>query len=479
MTVISQDGNVIYDSSADEESMDNHLEREEVREAVERGIGMSERQSETLSLKSIYAAYRLKDGNILRLSTEAKTLFSFLSMLIIPLILVLFVAFVLMLVISRMVSLRIMKPINALNLDEPEKNDTYDELAPLLLRLKKEKDEIAYQIKKSEEKRREFSLISSSLEEGLAIVNSSGELLSANKSFKTLLGKEGEENSSVFSYFQEGDGKSAVLSALSGKRKEVVLSISTRMIEEVAYPSGNGIIILLRDVTERVMRENMRREFTANVSHELKTPLTTISGFAELLMTGNVPEEKVSDFACDIYRETGRLRSLVDDILNLSSLDEGGERKESLVDLKSVAESVIKELEFMADKRSVEILPSLSSSTIRGSEKLVHEIIYNLLDNAIRYSRDRNAFVKIITTGDGDESVLTVLDNGIGIPEEDQTRVFERFYRVDKARSKESGGTGLGLSIVKNAAVKMDGRIDLSSIPGKGTRITVTFPPGL
>lgn len=479
VTIISSNGSVIYDSAADEERMDNHLEREEVKEALERGIGMSERKSKTLSEKSIYCALRLNDGNVLRLSSEAKTAFSFLSMIILPLLLVIVIAFIMVFFLSRAVSSRIVKPINSLNLDEPDKNETYDELSPLLLKLKKEKDEIENQIRKSEEKRRESELIFSSLEEGLAIVNSSGELLSSNSSFFALLGGKAKENTTIFSYFQDGEGKSAVLSALSGKRKEVVLSISGRMIEEAAYPSEKGIIILLRDVTERVMRENMRREFTANVSHELKTPLTTISGFAELLMSGNVPPDKAVEFSGDIYRETKRLSTLVDDILNLSSLDEGSEKEESLIDLKSVGESVINELSLKAEKRNVKIIPSLESASVKGSEKLVHEIVYNLVDNAIRYSKDRDAYVRIATKRTGKSVILSVEDNGIGIEEEHQKRVFERFYRVDKARSNSSGGTGLGLSIVKNAALRLGGTIHLESTPGKGTTITITFPSGL
>lgn len=477
VTVISPDGTVLYDSEASSDSMDNHIEREEVREALERGIGISERRSATLSEKSVYAAKRLSDGSVLRLSAEAKTPFSFLSLIILPILLVIAVALAVVLFLSRFVAKRIVAPINAIDLDEPEDNETYDELSPLLLRLKKEKEAVKAQIRKSEEKRKEFELVSSSLEEGLAIVSSSGELLSSNSSFRSLLGKDGREDTSIFSYFQDGEGKGAVLSALSGERKEVVLSLSNRMVEVVAYPSEKGgIIILLRDVTEKAEREKMRREFTANVSHELKTPLTTISGFAELLMSGSIPQDKVGDFSGEIYREAGRLISLVEDILNLSSLDEGSDEKNEQIDLSVVVGTVLKELSFKAENHNVEMISELTPALVRGSEKLSHEIIFNLVDNAIRYNQSREPWVKVKTEKLSKEVILSVEDNGIGIAKEHQERIFERFYRVDKARSRESGGTGLGLSIVKNAVANMNGRIKLTSAPGKGTKIEIIFP---
>ncbi len=478
VTVISADGTVLYDSVAGEDDLDNHLEREEVKEALENGIGMSERKSETLSKKSVYCASRLTDGNILRLSTEAKTVFSFLSLIILPLLLVIAAVVVIVLFLSGFISKKIVEPVNELNLENPDENDTYEELSPLLLRLKKEKDNTKRELDKSEEKRREFELISSSLDEGLAIVNRDGILLSKNESFMNLLGKNEKESGSVFAYFDEGEGKKAVLSALSGVKGEVTLSIDKKMIECVAYPSDKGgCIILLRDVTERVERETMRREFTANVSHELKTPLTTISGFAELLMSGNVPFDKVVDFSSDIYKEAQRLISLVSDILNLSSLDEKSEKCDERVNVKESVEAVISELEFKASNKNVDITASLEDGVIIGSEKLVGEVIYNLLDNAIRYNQSEEPWVMVATKREDNRIVISVSDNGIGIAPSEQERIFERFYRVDKARSKSTGGTGLGLSIVKNAVMRMNGEIKLSSELGKGTVIRVSFPP--
>ncbi len=476
LTLIDEEGVVLFDSSADESSMGNHLDREEVREALENGIGESERRSDTLSLKSVYSAKRIQGNMVLRISTEAKTLFSFLSLLIVPLLFTLIIVFLLMIVFSRVISKRIVEPINTLNLDLPEENDTYDELSPLLVRLKKEKDRVKEEITKSQEKKKEFELISSSLEEGLCIVSLSGEILSYNKSFLTLMRNGEEKGSSVFAYFESGEGKKTVLDALGGKRSESVLSVDGRMIEEVAYPSGKGIVILLRDVTERVERENMRREFTANVSHELKTPLTTISGFAELLMSGSVPEDKVVDFSQDIYREAERLINLVSDILNLSSLDEGSESVEETINLKTSALDVSSELSLKAENAGVETILNLEDVFLKGSSKLLHEIIYNLMDNAIRYKGSLSPKVEIITKKKGDRAFLAVKDNGIGIPKEHQSRIFERFYRVDKARSKSEGGTGLGLSIVKNATLLMKGEINLSSAPGKGTSVEISFP---
>lgn len=477
LSVIDTGGTVLYDSAADEDSMDNHLDREEVREALENGIGLSERRSSTLSVKSIYAAKKTDGGLVIRLSTEARTLIAFISMLFPPLLIVILAVLVIMLILSRSISRRIVRPINSLNLDSPEDNETYEELSPLLLRLKKEKERVREQIEKSEEKRREFELIISSLEEGLAIVNKSGTLLSHNSSFTTLLSASAVTSTSVFSYFQDGEGRKALLDALDGKRREVVFPVGSLMIEEAVYPSSDGgIIILLRNVTERIERENMRKEFTANVSHELKTPLTTISGFAELLMTGTVPSDKVIDFSSEIYREAGRMIALVDDILNLSSLDENRETERERIDLSVVAGDVVSELGFKAEKKGVEIVTSFVSSPVEGSVKLFHEIVFNLLDNAIRYSKSEGGKAYVTVRAEGDSVILSVEDNGIGIAKEHQSRIFERFYRVDKARSRSDGGTGLGLSIVKNAALRMNGRITLSSEVGKGTRIEIAFP---
>lgn len=477
LSVIDTGGTVLYDSAADEGSMDNHLDREEVREALENGIGLSERRSSTLSVKSIYAAKKTDDGLVIRLSTEAKTLIAFISMLFPPLLIVILAVLVIMLVLSRSMSRRIVRPINSLNLDSPEDNETYEELSPLLLRLKKEKERVREQIEKSGEKRREFELITSSLEEGLAIVNKSGTLLSHNSSFTTLLSASAVTSTSVFSYFQDGEGRKALLDALDGKRREVVFPVGSLMIEEAVYPSSDGgIIILLRNVTERIERENMRKEFTANVSHELKTPLTTISGFAELLKTGTVPSDKVVDFSSEIYREAHRMIALVEDILNLSSLDENRETKRERIDLSAVAGDVVSELGFKAEKKGVEIVTSFVPAHVTGSVKLFHEIIFNLLDNAVRYSKSEGGKAYVTVMAEGDSAVLIVEDNGIGIAKEHQSRIFERFYRVDKARSRSDGGTGLGLSIVKNAALRMNGRITLSSEAGKGTRIEIAFP---
>ncbi len=477
LSVIDTDGTVLYDSAADELSMDNHLEREEVREALENGIGISERKSSTLSKKSIYSAKKLDGGLVIRLSTEAKTLIAFLSMLFPPLFFVIIAVLSVMLFLSGNMSRRIVRPINDLNLDNPEENETYEELSPLLLRLKKEKESVREQIEKSGEKKREFELITSSLEEGLAIVNKSGTLLSCNTSFTTLLSAGGITSTSVFSYFQDGDGRKALLDALNGERREVVFPVGSLMIEEAVYPSSDGgIIILLRNVTERIERENMRKEFTANVSHELKTPLTTISGFAELLMTGTVEMDKVVDFSGDIYREAGRMIALVEDILNLSSLDENREASRERIDLSSVAEDVVSLLAFKAEKKGVEIVTSFTSAPVTGSAKLFHEIIFNLLDNAIRYSKSEGGKAYVSVRTEGEAVILTIEDNGIGIAKEHQSRIFERFYRVDKARSKSEGGTGLGLSIVKNAALRMNGKIKLESEEGQGTRIEIAFP---
>ncbi len=479
LTLISQKGDVIYDSVVDSATMENHLNREEIKEAQSKGYGFSERKSDTLSVKYIYAATALENGNYLRISTEAKTAVAFISLIFVPTIIILIFVFIIVSFLSLYISKILVSPINNINLDAPEENDTYDELAPLLSRIAKDKKKVEEQIKGAEEKRKEFEIISSGLDEGLAIVNKEGTILSYNKSFLSLLSLSSIESTSIFSCFEDGDAKNALINALNGKKEELTFPSGSRIIEEVTYPAVNkGIIILLRDVTERTERENMRKEFTANVSHELKTPLTTISGFAELLMSGDIPREKVIDFSGEIYKEAKRLINLVEDILNLSALDEGEERREKQeeVNLKKVAIDVIEELTFKANKEGVEIIAELEDVSVSGRVKLMHEIIFNLLDNSIRYSKKENAWVKITTIAEDSTVFLTVEDNGIGIEKDALPRVFERFYRVDKSRSKESGGTGLGLSIVKNSASQMRGIIKIDSEKGVGTTIEISFP---
>lgn len=479
LTLISQKGDVLYGSIVDSATMENHLNREEIKEAQSKGYGFSERKSDTLSVKYIYAATALENGNYLRLATEAKTAVAFISLIFVPTIIILIFVFIIVSFLSLYISKILVSPINNINLDAPEENDTYDELAPLLSRIAKDKKKVEEQIKGAEEKRKEFEIISSGLDEGLAIVNKEGIILSYNKSFLSLLSLSALESTSIFSCFEDGDAKNALINALNGKKEELTFPSGSRIIEEVTYPAVNkGIIILLRDVTERTERENMRKEFTANVSHELKTPLTTISGFAELLMSGDIPREKVIDFSGEIYKEAKRLINLVEDILNLSALDEGEERKEKQeeVNLKKIAIDVIEELTFKANKEGVEIIAELDDVSVSGRVKLMHEIIFNLLDNSIRYSKKEGAWAKITTREENSTVYLTVEDNGIGIEKDALPRVFERFYRVDKSRSKESGGTGLGLSIVKNSASQMKGIIKIDSEKGVGTTIKISFP---
>ena len=477
LTLIADDGKVLFDSRVDSETMENHLDREEIQLAKSNGSGLSERKSNTLALKYIYAALALNGGEYLRIGTEAKTTLAFIPLILLPSVFIILVIFIIVFFLSYSISKKLVEPINSINLDNVESSETYDELAPLLIRIARDKKRVDEEIRNAEEKKREFELISSGLDEGLAIVNNEGTILSYNNSFLKLLGLSKLPSSSVFSCFGEGEAKSALISALDGKKVQIVFPLASRMIEEVSYPAVNrGIIILLRDVTETIERENIRKEFTANVSHELKTPLTTISGFAELLMTGDIPTEKVLDFSHEIYKETSRLINLVEDIINLSSLDEGrGETKEK-IDLKDVALDVIEELTFKANKENVKIKDSLEDIAIKGSFKLCHEIIFNLLDNSIRYSKKENGWALLEIFRHDDEAVIRVSDNGIGIEKDSLNRVFERFYRVDKSRSKESGGTGLGLSIVKNATNRMNGNIKIDSEKGEGTTIEIHFP---
>ena len=477
LTIINPDGSVEYDSEAQYSVMENHKERKEVKEAFLKGRGSDERQSDTLSIKQIYEAVLLSDGNVLRLSKNASTVIAFFSMISGPVVSLVVILLILVVFIASKASDYIVAPINALDLDNPEENNVYDEISPLLLKIARQKNEVREEIADKERTRKEFEFIISTLSEGLVVLGRGGRILSFNKSAATLLEEKIEDDKPFLAYLKSADSKEVVLSALNGKDGETTFKVSSKILELSAYSSrSGGAVVLMRDITEKCERERMRKEFTANVSHELKTPITTIMGFSELLENPEIEREKVTDFASEINKEALRLRDIVGDIIELSSLDEGYKGENEEINVRNTVETEIKKLEHKADDNSVSVENYVSSSLIIiGIPKVFSEVISNLLDNAIRYNK-KGGWVKVESKEMDGKVEISVSDNGIGIPKDSIERVFERFYRVDKSRSRESGGTGLGLSIVKNGMEKMGGEVRVESTQGEGSVFTLTFP---
>lgn len=480
LTIINPDGSVEYDSEAQYSVMENHKERKEVKEAFLKGRGSDERQSDTLSIKQIYEAVLLSDGNVLRLSKNASTVIAFFSMISGPVVSLVVILLILVVFIASKASDYIVAPINALDLDNPEENNVYDEISPLLLKIARQKNEVREEIADKERTRKEFEFIISTLSEGLVVLGRGGRILSFNKSAATLLEEKIEDDKPFLAYLKSADSKEVVLSALNGKDGETTFKVSSKILELSAYSSrSGGAVVLMRDITEKCERERMRKEFTANVSHELKTPITTIMGFSELLENPEIEREKVTDFASEINKEALRLRDIVGDIIELSSLDEGYKGENEEINVRNTVETEIKKLEHKADDNGVSVENYVSSSLIIiGIPKVFSEVISNLLDNAIRYNK-KGGWVKVESKEMDGKVEISVSDNGIGIPKDSIERVFERFYRVDKSRSRESGGTGLGLSIVKNGMERMGGEVRVESTQGEGSVFTLTFPLNL
>lgn len=480
VTVIGNDGGVLFDSQADASQMENHSDREEFKEAVLYGTGMSSRYSDTLTEKNIYYAVRLSDGSILRLSAPQSTIFAFLSDLIGPICIVILIALILSAVLAIKLSESILKPINALDLDNPENNKTYDELAPLLTKINRQKLVIENQLHEAKQKQKEFKLITDNMREGLLVIDSNSDILTYNAAAEKLLDITDETSLASLKIYRSTQVIDAVDEALKGNNSECQITQHSRQYSLIANPvfrDGEiiGAVIVLLDITEKAQREQLRREFTANVSHELKTPLTSIYGFAELMKDGDMKKEDMEDFAKSIYDETKHLITLVGDIIKLSALDEKSRFYEKeTVDLYALACETAERLKVDAAKKHVTVNVEGEKAEYIGVRQILTDIIYNLCENAIKYNRE-NGSVDVSVAENDNNIILKVKDTGIGIPQEHQERVFERFYRVDKSHSKEIGGTGLGLSIVKHGVLYHGGEISMESEPGKGTEITVTF----
>ncbi len=479
-TLVSANGEVLYDSQANTTDMENHLDREEITEAIENGNGSSARYSSTLTERTFYEATRLENGNVLRISSSQITVGALILGMLPAICAIVLISIVVALVLSHKMAKSIVKPLNELDLENPAENDAYEELTPILTKINKQHKQITRQMKELRQKFDEFEQITASMNEGLVLLDKKGMVLSINTAAKKLFSADETAVGRDFLTLDRSiDMSRAIEKALNGKRAEFREERNGSKYQFVINRTESdgktvGAIILCFDVTETAFAERNRKEFTANVSHELKTPLQSIIGSAELLENGLVKTEDTKRFVGNIKNEATRLVSLINDIIRLSQLDEASEPATESGDLYDVANEVIEVLTVSAAKKQVELHLNGESCVMNGIRRYLYEIIYNLCDNAIRYNKDGGKVAIDLKNTDGN-IVLSVSDTGIGIPAEHQSRIFERFYRVDKSHSKETGGTGLGLSIVKHAVAYHGGTIKLDSTVGKGSTITIRF----
>ena len=482
LTWIAADGEVLFDNQADPSSMENHLDREEIAEALQYGEGESSRYSETLSQKTVYYALRLSDNSVIRLSDTRSTVWNLLFGMFQPILLVLTIAIILSAILASRISKSIVRPINAIDLEAPDVEGNYDEISPLLLKIHHQNEQIRRQMEELRRQREEFQLITENMSEGFLVVDTKTELLSYNSAALRLLGSGPVEGTPSVLTLNRGESfRRAVETALAGEHCEQTMSLGSAVYHVIANPVTHqkkpaGAVIVILDCTERELRDQMRREFTSNVSHELKTPLTSIYGVSEMIANGIVKPGDIRSFAQNIHEESGRLITLIEDIMKLSQLDENSIPADPVaVDLYQLAASVIERLKRQAEERNIAVDLDGGTAIVQGIPNVLEEMIYNLCDNAIKYNRDGGR-VRISVNKDKDgHPVVRVQDTGIGIPKEHQARVFERFYRADKSHSKKIGGTGLGLSIVKHAAAYHGATVRLESEEGKGTTVTVRF----
>lgn len=480
ITWIDNNGNVIYDSAG--ENLSNHSDRPEIIDAVKNGSGESSRLSETFSEQTYYYAVKLTNGTILRMSDTTSSIYHDIFSALPYTVIVIAIIIILAIIVSNNETEKIIKPINELDLDNPSNNLKYDELAPLLRRIEKQNSDIEKYISELKAKQVEFETVTENMSEGLIIINQKSTILSCNKSAVAILGG-GEYNyisKSVFDLNHSKNFVDAVENAVVGKHDETALTINNRSYMVITNPVKHfdkisGAVIIIIDVTEKESREELRREFSANVSHELKTPLTAISGFAEIMKDGWAKPEDYQMFALKIYNETQRLINLIEDIIKLSRLDENKiEITKESVDMLVLAKDAAARLSSKAKDKNISVTVNGDHGNITGVRQILDEMIYNLCDNAVKYNK-KNGKVEVIVKDFISNVSVTVKDNGIGIPAEDLDRVFERFYCVNKSHSKESGGTGLGLSIVKHGAIFHKAKINIDSTLGIGTSIEIVF----
>ena len=481
LTWVAADGTVLYDTKADAGQLPSHADRSEIREALENGTGESTRYSATLLEKTLYYARRLDDGTVLRISVSRATVWVLVVGMLQPIVILLLIVLVLSAVLAKRLSKHIVEPLNELDLEHPLDNDSYEELAPLLGRISRQREQIDRQLRELQRKTDEFSQITRSMQEGLVLLDNHWTVLSINPAAQRLFGADaGCVGEDFLTVERSHEMSAAIEAAMQNGHSEFRLRKNGRIyqLDLTRIDSGGevaGAVLLTFDITERENAEQNRREFTANVSHELKTPLQGIIGSAELLKNGMVRPEDTARFVGHIRSEAQRLVTLIDDIIRLSQLDEGDEMPTETVDLREIAQEAAEDLRGAAEKKHVSLSLEGEAAPVTGVRRLLYEIVYNLCDNAVKYNVDGGG-VSIRVEQDGQTASVTVADTGTGIAPEHQGRIFERFYRVDKSHSKASGGTGLGLSIVKHAVQYHHGSIELQSAPGKGTTVRVSFP---
>lgn len=481
LTLIDTDGTVLYDTNADAATMENHSDRREFQEAFLSGYGESHRYSRTLTEQTYYFAKKLSDDRVLRISTSQVTIVSLLLGMLQPLLVITFLAILLSVFLAKRASRNLVKPLNNLDLNDPLSNDVYEELSPLLRHMAQQNKQIALQMDELSRSQNEFNAITSNMSEGLIVLNKDGVVVSLNTAARKIF--EAEEDSigkDFLTIDRTPEISRAIKETLSGKKQELEYEKNGKnydlcINQIVEKDEVIGVLLLAIDNTEKIQAEQNRREFTANVSHELKTPLQSIIGSADLIESGLVKPEDMPRFIGHIKTDAARLVSLVSDIIRLSQLDENTEMNRENVDALSIAKEALEMVGPIAESRNISLTIKGEPAPLNSVHKLLYDIIYNLCDNAVKYNKE-GGFVKVDVKTAGDKVQVAVSDNGVGIAPADQSRVFERFYRVDKSHSRESGGTGLGLSIVKHAVAYLKGSISLESTLGKGTTITVSFP---
>lgn len=482
VTWVDVDGTVLFDNQADITTMDNHKDREEIKEALTSSAGSSTRYSNTISAKTIYHAVRLSDGTVIRLAHIQASVLRIVLGVLHPMVVIIVFALVLSAFLTARLTRQIIEPLESIDLEHPEEAKVYDEMSPFIRKIIKQNEQIKEAMEEQKSQRKEFELITENMQEGFIVVDKEARILSYNSSVLKLFDMDMDvSGKNVLTLNRTGEFSQGIIDALKGSHNEQILQVGDRFYSIYINPviteeKVAGAIIIVTDVTETEEREKLRREFTANVSHELKTPLTSISGTAEIIKNGIVATEDIPKFAGNIYSEAQRLVSLVEDIIKLSQLDEEKNiPSKEPVDLYHISLEVAEQLRKVAVKKNVTIEVEGKSTVVDGVRPVITEMIYNLCDNAVKYNKETGSV--IIKVGENQNGkIVSVKDNGIGIPKDQQDRIFERFYRVDKSHSKEIGGTGLGLSIVKHGAKLHNATIDMDSELGKGTQISVKFP---
>ncbi|HFH8206349.1 TPA: ATP-binding protein [Streptococcus agalactiae] len=478
ITWVDNKGQVLYDTQSDAKHMKNHANRQEIKEAIKSGYGESTRWSATLTEKSIYAAQRLNNGTIVRLSVAQQTIFYLLLGMMSPLAIIILLAIILSVLIARYIAKKVSEPLNNIDLDHPLSNDSYEEITPLLRRLDSHQSKIQHQKLLLQKRQKEFDTIISKIKEGMILLDDQARIVSINaEALKLFQINDDWHGRFMMEVSRDLTLKDLIDQGLKGKKKEANIDIENNHYRVLVRPTTDnnrvtGLVVLLFDVTDQLQMEQLQREFTANVSHELKTPLHVISGYSEMLANQMVPNEEVPQFAAKIHKESERLVKLVEDIINLSHLDEQEKLPQETVNLYDLTQKVLEGLQAKADKKHIQINFNGEEAILRGNPVLLNSLVYNLCDNALTYNHEKGQ-VNVTLKNSPDTITLEVSDTGLGIAEKDKKRIFERFYRVDKSRSKIVGGTGLGLSIVKSALDFHNGSIKVDSHLGQGTTMTV------